>query len=425
MIKLELEYGRLSEQFNHYNEYLVSSVEATDTRLMGVVAMRIKWKSSYDSTAAFYQIIHLDYSEYGIDDYYEFECIKGEEGYTEKFDEMKYRWNHFVSVMGGSIVKIGIEQAIALIDSAVDVWKHSRLIQQGDYNESFRNGAIARIELMKAALNIAPYDGDSDTLIAAVSPKHLSYCETINYFLMRLVDRDFPAAAYLSTISYERLRSCELVQPGIQTLISNSIRSDKGGDEIAYSGTHSYNCKFMTLSDYNYYLGTARIFLSGGKPGKDRKVSALDIGVFQRLSSWESAMLVKRTEFITVYDIPDNMLAKFDYTKIIPLQNAEPQLVGNGWQFTIYNSNNTHVDSMNYHLNNDVLGSVLLTLPGELVVMTYSIVDIMMLENNIAVSEYAPFLMLKGRYQIDDMVFQSLCESTGAMFNDMITDGEE
>jgi hypothetical protein len=41
---------------------------------------------------------------------------------------------------------------------------------------------------------------------------------------MRLVDCDYDAASYLSTIDRDELRRCELTRPGIQTLMRSSIK---------------------------------------------------------------------------------------------------------------------------------------------------------------------------------------------------------
>ena len=60
--------GRLSQKFNHFNDYIPQTIEATDTRLMGVVVLRISWISPELRKQKYYQIIHLDYSEYGIDE---------------------------------------------------------------------------------------------------------------------------------------------------------------------------------------------------------------------------------------------------------------------------------------------------------------------------------------------------------------------
>ena len=51
---------------------------------------------------------------------------------------------------------------------------------------------------------------------------------------MRLVDSDFAAASYLSSMKTDDLRDCELTGPGIQTLVRCDIeRSDRKKDAPA------------------------------------------------------------------------------------------------------------------------------------------------------------------------------------------------
>ena len=72
MPELKLVDGRLSEYYNHFEEYRFLSCLATDTRLLGVVALKVTWRGKDNPRAHYYQVIHLDYSEYGIDEYLEF-----------------------------------------------------------------------------------------------------------------------------------------------------------------------------------------------------------------------------------------------------------------------------------------------------------------------------------------------------------------
>ena len=61
--------GKQSFLYNHFKDCKWDSCVATDTRLMGVIAMKITWKCG---RSKIYQILHLDFSEYGIDDYLEY-----------------------------------------------------------------------------------------------------------------------------------------------------------------------------------------------------------------------------------------------------------------------------------------------------------------------------------------------------------------
>ena len=60
MKKFKVINGGLSEEKNIFSDMTVSSCKATNTRLMGVVALHIIWDNRGNE---FHQLFHLDYSE--------------------------------------------------------------------------------------------------------------------------------------------------------------------------------------------------------------------------------------------------------------------------------------------------------------------------------------------------------------------------
>lgn len=424
--------GRQSEDFNHFELYNLIEVEATDTRLMGVIAMRTTWQSKTNPNAYLYQIIHLDYSEYGVDDYFEYECLPESDECDYVVDDMNIKWEDFLAVMGGKVVKLPASIAVRLIDDAIDVWLDSELLKRGDDNEHFRHGALKRITFMKKSLIESGVisEGEAESLseeecISTVVPKKLHTYETINYFIMRMVDHDLPAAAYLSSISKEELERSAMRGPEIQTLVRNSIKSKY---DVTYQVSESgyiYYCKYISMGIEGYYYGSISLELTGGNMERNRKVSHIDVGFHKRLSTYESAMIVKRTEYITLYDMKDEIMNYFDIDRIPMMAGATAKTVGNGWLFMKYNPDNSHVRRAEYYLNGDVMGAALMTVAGEFVVLSYQLMNITLLEADIAASKYAPDMTLKGRYEVPNMVFQTMCETPGLMFNECIDHDEE
>ena len=417
--------GRLSDRYNHFEEYEFDTCQATDTRLMGVVAMKVSWRSKETPRARYYQVIHLDYSEYGIDEYLEFECIPGTDSYKENKDDMNYYWRHFTSVMGGNIVSISADAMMKLIDMAMPLASDSIDREyDNDENREFRAHASMRLDLMKEALEEQGYSAEkigSRDAMRAVCLRKLAACETINYFIMRLVDKDFDAASLLTTIEPDKLRECELTDPGIQTLIRSSIRkSDRKTDVPEDGESYPYRCRITTLARNGYYHSTFVIYLSGDYRAKDSLVTQLEIGSSVKLSEYESAIQVSRREYITVFQCPDSILDGFDGRHIAPLASSDPAVVPNGWLYTIYNKDNSHVNKTEYRLGDDVYGYALLTIGGEFVLMSNEMNRISMLDNATVMSYYSPYLKLTGRYMIDTPVFHTLCHSGGAYFSDLI-----
>ncbi|MBR0400197.1 MAG: hypothetical protein IJH95_05225 [Mogibacterium sp.] len=417
--------GRLSEHYNHFREYEFESCRATATRLMGVVAMKISWKGRADQRARFFQVLHLDYSEYGIDDYREFECIPGKEDYGDKKQEMTSLWNHFISVMGGSVVSLSAPVMLRLIEMALPL-AGDDISREYDSEENiiFRHEALLRLSLMKDALEehgINASDGEPESIISTVSPKRLATCETINYFVMRLVDCDIDAASYLSTISRDELSLSELTRPGVQTLMRSSIRKSSAAEDLPSDGSSfPYRVRITTMSRSGYHHSSFIIFLDRDYRSRDARVTELRLGTTTKMSDFESAMQISRSEYITVFDVPDKILNGFDGRYISTLADTDPVAVPNGWLYTVYNKNNSHVNKTEYRLGDDVFGYALLTIGGELILMSNKLDNIGNFEDSVVLSMYASFLIIKGRYLLDTPVFHTLCHRHAVLFEDLI-----
>ncbi|MBR2674269.1 MAG: hypothetical protein IKE52_02275 [Mogibacterium sp.] len=417
--------GRQSSLYNHFSEYELASCRATRTRLMGVVALKLTWRDAEDFRKRFYQIIHLDYSEYGIDEYLEFDCIPGNDDYAELREEVKLRWNHFIDIMGGEAVGITPSCMLRLVESALayagdDVERE----YDNEENQDFRRYAIRRLDMMREVLesrDIKADDCDSLNAIAAVSAPNLGQYATINYFIMRLLDGDFEAAAFLTDIPMNELKNLPLAAHGAQTLMQNSIaRVSKKDNPLAGDRLRMYNCRLTSLSKEGYYHTSLSIWLDGGMTSRDASIADIDIGSSILLSDFEAAFQVSQTEYITVFDCKDEMLDGFDIRRINMMGRADPTPCENGWLFTIYNETNSHVEKPEYRLNDDVYGFALLSLTGEFIVMSYDLIRISALDESILFSIYSPYVTVKGRYRLDNPTFHTFCHTAGLRFDDLV-----
>ena len=422
---LKVVEGRLSEYYNHFKDYNFFSCEATETRLMGVVALNVTWIGKEDTKARLYQVIHLDFSEYGVDDYDEYECIPGSDDYKGNKAGAKFQWEHFVSVMGGDIIRVNAGTMMALIDSALPLASDDKYREyDSDENREFRHKTLVRFDFMREALEesgllqLAPSDTE---LVGAFSRGRLATCETINYFIMRLVDHDYVAARYLSTLSEEELRGCLITQPGIQTLVRNQIKTGDKEEDIPQDGLSSpYRCKATTLAENGYYYSSYVIYLDGDYRKKGAKVTEIAIGSMNKLSEYEAAKQLQVVEYITVFDCRDRILSNFDGSRFEFLNGVEPEQVENGWLYTAYNKDNSHVNSNNYWLNDDVYGYAILTIDGEFILMSNKLGNINYMDQCTTLSIYSPFMTLDGRYQLNEPVFHTLCHTYGVMFRNLI-----
>ena len=425
MTEFKLIHGKQSDRYDHFKEFDFESCRAVCTRLMGVVALKVTWRSRTDRRERMYQVIHLDYSEYGIDEYQEFICTPGSADYSEKKEEMTALWNRFVYVMGGSVESIDEACMLRLIENALLLASEDIPREyDSEENREFRAYARMRLGFMQDALNckgITSADCSTRDAIETVSPLRLSSYETINYFIMRLVDSDFAAASYLSSMSTDALRECELTAQGVQTLVKCDIeKSNRKKDVPADRFSFPFRCRLTTLARDAYYHYTLVIWLNGNHRAKNPLVTDIRVGSVIKLSDYEAAIQISRSEFLTVFDCKDDMIRGFDPKYIALLTNSTQTAVPNGWLYTAYKGDNSHVDTASYRLNDDVYGFALLSIAGEFVLMSNELRYISMLDDAVIFSMYSPFISTKGRYRLDTPVFQTLCGAAGVMFDDLV-----
>lgn len=411
--------GRLSESYNHFSEFRFRNCMCTDTRLMGVLAMRIIWEDPSDSQHTYQLLLHLDYSEYGIDELQEFEISPDSPQSGVSAEDAEESWRHIYQDLGGKLVELEPDVFVHLIYDAIDVARKNIMTGFDEYAD-FRSGALSRIRLMRDALSDAGLmkeDCSTANAIKAVIPEVLEAYEVIHYFIMRLADRDFDAAAFLSTIDRSELERSPIASFGIQSLMKNSI----GTPADAASESDRFALETITMSDFKYYFFTSVIELSGGRRSVNPKVTSLYTGFSKPLSQTETAYALSTPEYITVYDIPDQVLSDFEIREIDYFRNVSPRVIDNGWFLPVYNKDNYHLRLPIYRINGDLSATALVSIPGELVVMSSRLFDANSVETSIENSYYGDKLILKGRYQVNEPVFQTLCKTTGAMFEDMIS----
>ena len=429
MAEFSIIHGKKAIKYNHFEDCDLVSCRAVAARLMGVVALKVSWRSREDRRSVLYQVIHLDYSEYGIDEYREFECVPGDPSYSDNKKEMNELWDNFVAVMGGEVIGIDASCMLRTIESALPLAQENVDREYDDEeNREFRAYARLRIGYMIDALNsrgITSADCSLRDAIETLSPVKLSAYETINYFLMRVIDHDFDAAAVLTSIDRDALQDIELADAGIQTLVRCDItKSDRKKDRPEDGISYPFRCRITTLARDGYYHATFVIWLSGNRRSTNPLVTEIRVGSVIKMSDYEAAMQISRTEYLTIFQCADTMLEGFDSRYIGPFAHSVPTAVPNGWLYTAYKGSNSFVDSAKYRLDDDVYGYALLSIAGELVLMSHDLRCISMLDDATIFSLYAPFIETRGRFRLDASVFRTLCQAPGILFEELVEPGD-
>ncbi len=423
MPKLKVVEGKLSNKYNHFNDYRFDSCIATDTRLMGVVAMKVSWTAKDGSRDKLFQLIHLDFSEYGVDDYREiFSNAENPEGGRE----VRSEWKRISGSLGGNEVKIPFFTMVQLIDEVVETNEkyyegHELFIQD------FRKETLIRLDLMKEASKkllhkTSEFEDKSKEGQQLVCKSPLTSFELINYFLMRMLDKDYHGASFLGDVSMSEMNRSRFKEIELAELVRNKI--SKATTAATPTGEATvYKCRFTALSD-TYIYGEALITLSPRSLTRTRRILEFEVTTLMHISNYEAALQLQQAEYITLYELTVPAEA-FDLDDSVFGADATMSPAQNGIVYVIYNKDNYHVDSSNYFMNHDLYGAYLLTPNGELVVMSHDIIKITNMEADIGRSINANKLKLKGRYKLETQVFKSFSETPGAMFSEMIYSPED
>lgn len=424
--------GKLSDKYNIFADHSFEKCEATDTRLMGVIAMRVTWSSLDASGDRLIQLFHLDYSEYGVDDYNEY-IVRNDDPDTAH--EVSDTWKRISGHLGGKANGIPFRMMIYMIDSALAINERHYRDHENDLLE-FRDYVLLRLSLMRDAtkdiFEKSIYLSPSECM-DLVCPKSLSRFETINYFIMRMADNDTEAAAYLSTINADELKTSPLMKKGLLTVMRNRIARVKALETD--NDISIYRCRTLFMKDPSYLFGQLLIglsrsgFFAGSRDGenavkKNPKVTSIEVFDIRPVSRFEAAIQLRQQEYITLFTV-SGPVEDLDLDKAFLPSSSAMLPVPNGIMYANYNSDNSHVDTDNYYLNQDMYGAYLLSNEGELVVMSSKLMNITAMETDLFNSPLFSEIELKGRYKFDTQIFQTMCEINGAVFEDMIVKPEE
>lgn len=423
MPKFKVVEGKLSNRYNHFKDYRFEYCIATDTRLMGVVALKVFWTGKTDNKDRLFQIIHLDFSEYGIDEYKEI--------FTRAMDfdggrEVKSEWKRVAGGLGGKEMKIPFFTMMQLIDEVLAT-NEEHYKNHATYIKQFREETLMRINFMKAATKKLMHEGNhfdskSKEGMSLVVKNSLSTYEILNYFIMRLLDKDYKGAAFLSDVDEDKLKANRLEEIELAELVKNKIIKESNA-KVNTGEPTSYRCKFVALSN-DYIYGEMIIELSPRSLTRSRKITDFKLSTLMRISSYEAAFILRQPEYITLYKLKVSH-DEFDIEDTVLGSETTMSPVTNGILYVLYNKDNSHVNSANYYMNHDLYGAYLLTPQDEFVVMSNDLVHINNMELDIGRSINFAKLELTGRYKLESQIFQTFAGSIGANFEDMIMNPDE
>lgn len=403
--------GGLSEKHSDsYKEFV--SAHITDTRLMGVVGMTIHWKLPKNTRFRdFYQFYYFDAEENGFDTYKSLLCS----GEPHEIEELTKLENSIIGGLGAHKIQISEREAVYMVQSYVELTLKSNLPLPGNRDE-YEFLLTPRVELTEK---------ESFILMCKQCPIIDSPYQVINYFLMRCFGKDFGAAKFL-TKGY--VRTNLFPEHKGATLLRNVI--EEAPDEISGSNTRyhstdddkdfgtfdtlkSYMCESLIEYSGKYFLLVTQVTLDQLRVVKYEKISSF------RVTTQEASLMTSRTEFVTVTDLIPSA-PPFDISATKLTRKAMTTEYDNGTLFMVFQPDNDHVKKKTYILNDDVLGVYFLVDNSQLILAAYSLENIQAMEDDLAHSYMAPFVVPVSKYEFRDPVLYDFMNSIFEDFEDFV-----
>lgn len=314
--------------------YKFIGAEATNTRLMGVIGLVVKWSVYREDKFIknINQIFHLDFEEYGID------------GYHVIDDEDKsYYIKTLMSVtggLGGEFMELNYGEMNVLLYDCFRICKEAAydykdMIEEFGHllfkcDETFRQSAMEKVSIK--------VEGEY---------------ELINYFMMRLAGFDDMGMEFLSDgISGLRISA----EPS--TLIKNVISSPC---ETSFGKVYKSTSLIDNSNGYRFVTSEVTI-------NSDMKVSDIRILSKVKASTTEAAFALRKKEHICVCYV-DNLDFEEEFENFKPYTMCNYHM--RGTLYTEFNKNNNHVKEQIYFLSSDIYAIYYYTDESQLVITSF------------------------------------------------------
>jgi len=375
---------------NPLSNYIYKKGYVTNTRLMGVIAMKLYWETEYG--VEYIQFFHLDWEEYGIDG---FESLG--KANQEDIEILEAR---IMGGLGGQLVEINKKEAIYLLKEALKLNTAN--------NESLPE-LLGEYEFLLNT-NINMTQDDVQGLWDKMCVKIETEIQLVNYYLMRAIGNDVDGQKYLSSSDFDFTPTGKP-----STLIKNTVEfSHRDGDK------NYYRCEAVIDYDNGYQLLITHLGVKDTNKGL--RVDFGEIKNRMKITTIEASFQLKKPEYILVYEIDEfeDLLEIFDENKPYAMQNVHQS----GFLFTEFNPNNEHVKDSVYYLNGDIYAVYYVTTGDQLVVGTFDEKNLKELKRYFRRRMFRDILEFDGEFKIDTPLLYEFVQSGLDDFYDFI-DGEE
>lgn len=397
--------------------YLFLSGYVTDTRLMGVIGMELKWHvvSEFDDYVL-NQIFYLDAEEYGLESY--------TEAYGDCSDIIRAERNRLIGALGGNIVPVDEEEARFILQSYVKINKK--------YKQSLPDG-YEKYKFMLSPEQAIPLE-KYEQLFERISG-YISYRNYIlNYYLMRTFAKDLRGVAFLTAPSAPKddlspeeaeMREPVMVTPDYIPDVPDCDIYPKGPPATMCRNTielygdpkdWTFMCESVVEYNNRYHIITSELKL---QRHPCRVLSARKCSSFP-ITSVEAAMIMNCSEFITVYEV-DSQSTMFRDAFSAYSETFTETAYDTGRLYIDFFDTNGHVGRPVYRINDDIRAMYYLTDNDQLLVIAYSFEAVFEAELHVTLAMMPNYMQLLKKYEFREPIIYEFIKSNFDDFNEFLS----
>ena len=373
-------------------EYNFIEAAVTDTRLMGVLGLRVHWL--VDSGDEFPRHIHMffyyDVEELGLD------SVSVYELYDEEAIDLATK--SCFGGLGARMIAVEEKEARYLISRFVGKTKERR--------QPLPDNAAILDDILKTPVNLS--EDEIEKLSQKMCTELPNDFSIVNYYLMRSFGKDPDGVRLLQSKEAQEDRFDDISLSSHATFLKNSIQPYYNKD-----GTVSYLSESLVETENSHFIVTSELWAEAGKITQARKKRAF------RISVEEASMLLTRGEYCTVYRI------------LVPMEDFDVDFASfsigttrtdheNGDMFMEFKPDNRHVNKPEFKLYDDIKALYFVSDYGELIVAAYSYEEIKAAEGRIRNSLLMPDVQIMVKIQLARSILYDFADSNYTNFGQFI-----
>ena len=373
------------------SRYKFISGEVSNTRLMGVVAMHLRFEDLLlPAASTFHQFYYFDYEELGL------ETLRL--SHTDDPKEVDRLVKEAFAGLGAELVELTEDESYFLANWMMEDTKKKNQPLPDETKE------IEYIKLKARALD----DKEMEMLNVKLCVPIKSDYGIANYFLMRCFGKDFEGAKLVSEEG--------VFDPSPKkhsTFLRNKIEVLSGAD----SPRKIFRCESLieVEAEEKHHLVVTEIQVLRRKVVSSQLISDTPISLF------EASLLLAKEEYISVFNMKEDADA-LDFTADFNVFSLGMTHNGHsgGEMFMDFKPNNDHAEAKIFMLSDDIRALYFVTDEGQVVTTAYSLGGIIEAETRLLFSPVGKYLELTNRYQFPASIIYDFAESGFTDFNEYL-----